>query len=379
MSPNEPVAKPVYIVGTGSYLPGQPIPFQDIEKTLGELERAPAKIRKWVQRTHAVMGELLDIDYVHYGIDPITGDFNEDNISMAVAAAQKALASAQLSPDDIDLLCYGSAHQDQMPTASVLIQEALGIDVCEELAIHANCTSAYKALYLGHQLIKSGQNRNVLVVSANMASSELRADYYNQELVDKESLFLRWFLCDGAGAILLSDTPPTQAGAFQVETTFMESIGGNRPSLMFNNRPAYWLNPKEEYDHGRHHLKQRFRNALSTTIFQEEGGSIFYHGFHRMLEKSTISLNDIKTFQINLPTKHIVDSIIDEFRVAGLDDSVFFSKLDQLGYCGPPMALICLDKIVREEKFNPGDCVVSFVTEVSKFMQAGYVIRYENI
>jgi 3-oxoacyl-[acyl-carrier-protein] synthase-3 len=378
MNQTAPHSRPVYIRGSGAFLPGSPIPFSDIGKTLGELDEAPEKLRKWVRRTETVMAELLDIDYVHYGIDPESGDFNEDNVSMAVKAARRALEAAHLRADEIDLICYGSAHQDQMPTASTLIQEALGIEVCEELSIHSNCTSAYKALYLGHQLIRSGQNRNVLVLSANMASSELRAGYYNQQLVDKESLFLRWFLCDGAGALVLS-SDPLDSRHFIVETTFIESIGGSRPSLMFNRRPAYWMNPVEEFNQGRHHLRQRFANALSTSMFQEPDGSIFFKGFRRMMRRSRVSLDAIKIFQVNLPAKHIVDSIVEEFEVAGVPRSTFYSKLNQLGYCGPPMVFICLDKILREEALDPGDCVASFVTEVSKFMQAGYVLRYDNI
>jgi len=48
-----------------------------------------------------------------------------------------------------------------------------------------------------------------------------------------------------------------------------------------------------------------------------------------------------------------------------------------MGYIGPPMALLCLDRINREEKLEPGDLILSFVTEVSKFMQAGYIISEE--
>jgi hypothetical protein len=33
--------------------------------------------------------------------------------------------------------------------------------------------------------------------------------------------------------------------------------------------------------------------------------------------------------------------------------------------------------MVRQERFSPGDRIASFATEVSKFMQAGYVMRYE--
>jgi 3-oxoacyl-[acyl-carrier-protein] synthase III len=367
---------PVYIAGSGTFLPGRPVPFDESVRYLGELTEAPPAIRRWMTTMQPVMKELLDIKYFHYAIDPVTRAFTEDNITMSVKAAQAALAAACMAPSDIDLICYGSPHQDQMPTASVRIQEALGIDVCDELSIHANCTSAYKALYLAHTLIASGRNRTALVISSNVASSELRAEYYNQKLVDKESLFLRWFLCDGAGAVVLSNEKARSKG-FAVEYSYIESVGGRKPSLMFNNRPAYWLNPKTEYEQGLHHLRQKFRNELSTATFQEKNGSVFFNGLLRMLDNCKVPPSSIKLFQVNMPAKHIVDSVKDECRSIGIPPSAFYTKLDTLGYCGPPTALICLDKIMREERFTSGERVASFVTEVSKFMQAGYVMRYE--
>lgn len=365
----------VFVSGSGTYLPGEAIPFERIGDVLGELTNASQKIQKWISNMNPVMAQLLDIKYLHYAIDPDTREFTDDNISMSVNAARKAIDDSGVNIEDIDLICYGSPHQDQMPTASVRIQEALGIEICDELSIHSNCTSAYKALYIAHEFLRSGKNKNALVVSSNIASSELRAEYYNQALVDKESLFLRWFLCDGAGAILLSSDQAVSKG-FEVEQTYIESIGGKRPSLMFNHRPAYWLNPLEEYEKGLHHLRQKFRNSLSTALFQQEGGSIFFFGLKRMLEKGNIPTDKIEYFQVNMPTKHIIDSILDECSSIGIKRNKLYSKLDELGYCGPPMALICLDKIIREEEFKVDQRIVSFVTEVSKFMQAGYSINY---
>jgi 3-oxoacyl-[acyl-carrier-protein] synthase III len=367
----------VYITGSGTFLPGDPIPFERALEVLGELTEAPKRIRRWIERTTPVMAELLDVETLHYGIDPRTREFTEDTVTMAVKAARKALDAAGLTPEAVDLITYGSPHQDQMPTASVRIQEALGIEACDELSLHANCTSAYKALYCAHALIRSGTNRTALVISSNMASSELRAEYYNQQVVDKESLFLRWFLCDGAGAVVLSADRPSSA-VYEMEHTYIESVGGRRPSLMFNERPAYWLNPKQEYERGLHHLRQRFRNELATGIFQEEGGSVFLKGLQRMLSRAGVSPDTIKLFQVNLPTRHIAESVMDELERLGLDRSRVYSKLNTLGYSGPPMALICLDHIVREERLSPGDRIASFVTEVSKFMQAGYVARYHD-
>jgi len=65
---------------------------------------------------------------------------------------------------------------------------------------------------------------------------------------------------------------------------------------------------------------------------------------------------------------------MDECVTIGIRREALYSRLHDLGYCGPPMVFICLDKILREERLAPGERIVSFVTEVSKFMQAGYSI-----
>lgn len=368
--------RPVYVAGTGRFLPGAPIPVEDIDRMLGPLDGAPPQVRRWVQNAGPVMRELLAIRRVHYALDPVTRQPTHDNVTMATAAARAALDQAGLGPEAVELLCYGSAHQDQMPTASVRIQEALGIERCAELSIHANCTSAYKAVYLAWHQLATGAYDTAVVASASVASSELRAEYYNQALVDKESLFLRWFLCDGAGALVLTTRPPP-GQKLLLEHAHIESIGGKKPSLMFNQRPAYWLNPKEEFEQGLHHLRQRFRDELASSTFQEEGGSVFFNGLKRMLAKGSISTDSIRFFQVNLPARHVVDSVVEECERIGIPRAALYTKLDEEGYSGPPMPLICLDRIVREEALRPGERVVSFVTEVSKFMQAGYSVRCE--
>jgi 3-oxoacyl-[acyl-carrier-protein] synthase III len=363
----------VKVMGTGSFLPGKPIPFDDINKYLGELNNAPKKITRWLERIKAVMGELLEVEYYHYAIDPETREFTEDNVTMSVKAAKKALDAAGINPLDIELICYGSAHMDQMPTASVRIQEALGIEQCSELSIHSNCTSAYKALLLAGDLIKNGRYKNALVLSSSMSSSELRAEYYNQPIVKKEELFLRHFLCDGAGALVLQADNKKENGIY-LEHTYMESVGGKKPSVMFNKRPAYWMNPVEEFNGGRHHITQVFQEQLRK-YFHDPDGTVFYKGLKRMIEKYNIDLTNLKYFQVNLPSKHISDLVMDECESLGINKDTLYTKISNMGYSGPPMVFICLDKIFREEKLNKNDLIFSFVTEVSKFMQAGFTMK----
>ncbi len=363
----------VKVTGSGSFLPGEPVPFDEIDRYLGEITDAPAKVMKWMDRIRPLMKEMLAIDRYHYAIDPVTREFNEDNITMSVKAARKALAAAQLDVSDVDLIVYGSAHMDQMPTPSVRIQEALGIERCAELSIHANCTSAYKALLLAGDLIRNGRYRNALVLSSGISSSELRAEYYNQPLIKKEDLFLRWFLCDGAGGLVLEGRNKKESGLY-LEHTYMESVGGKKPASMGNRRPAYWMNPRDEYDQGYHHLAQMFQHLQS--YFHDSDGTVFYKGLKRMIDTCHIDLAQLRFFQVNLPSKHISDLVLEECASLGISINTLYTKMSRLGYSGPPMVFICLDTILCEEKLVNGDLVLSFVTEVSKFMQAGYAMRY---
>lgn len=364
----------VKLAGSGSYLPGESIPTDKIDLYLGELSEAPQKVRRWFERIRPLMKELLDIEYYHFAIDPLTRQFTEDNVTMSVKAAKKALSDAKMEASEVDLILYGSAHQDQMPTASVRIQEALGIEQCGEISIHANCTSAYKALLLGHDLLKNGRYRNALVISSSMSSSELIAEYYNQSLVTKEELFLRYFLSDGAAALILKAEDQRSDGLF-IDHVYMESIGGKKPSAMGNKRPAYWMNPKEEFEKGYHHLAQMFQEELSVN-FHDHDGSVFLKGLRRMITRYGIDLSKLRFFQINFPSKHITELVMEECESLGISRDSLYSKMSSMGYIGPPMALLCIDKIKKEEKLNNGEFLLSFVTEVSKFMQAGYLIRY---
>jgi 3-oxoacyl-[acyl-carrier-protein] synthase III len=364
----------VKVIGSGSFLPGNPIPPDDVEKYLGEITKGSKKVMRWLERIKPLMKEMLDIDFYHYALDPVTRKNTEDNVTMSVKAAKKALAAANMKAEDIEVIVYGSAYNEQVPPTSAWIQEALGIEKCAEISIHANCTSAYKALVSAHDMIRCGRYKNALVVSSAINSVALRTEYLNQAVLTLDQVFLRWFLGDGAGAIILSADDKKQDGLY-VEDTFFESVGGNKPSVMGDNRPAYWMPLNEQFEGGHHHLRQKFQDELST-YFHEGGETVFIKGLRRFLAKAKkVDMNDLRFFQINMPSKHVVELIMSECESLGIKKDKLYTKIANMGYPGPPAVFVCLDNMIREEKFNKGDMIISFVTEVSKFMQAGYIMR----
>lgn len=364
----------VKVSGTGSFLPGDPIPFEQIEDYLGHITEAPKKVMKWIERSRPLLKEMLNIDYCHYAIDPVTKERTEDHVTMSVKAAHKAFEAAGLTPEDIDLITYGSPYMQQIPPTSTRIQEALGIEKCAEMAVHSNCSSAYKALMIAHDMLRNGRYKRALVLSTCMNSSFLRADYYNQNIIQAEDVFIRWFLCDGSGAIILEATDTKSDGLF-LDHTYNESIGGKKPSAMHNGFPAYFVNLPEAYDKGYHHVLQMFKLELREHMLDPNGITIFTNGIGRMLKMYDIDIAKLRFFQINMPAKHIVDIILTECeQVLGISRNLLYTKVSKMGYPGPPAALICLDKINREETLEKGDIILSFVTEVSKFIQCGFSV-----
>lgn len=367
----------VKISGTGSFLPGDPVPFSEIEEYLGHITEAPKKVMKWMKRTKHIMNEILDIDFCYYAIDPQTKEFTEDLVTMSAKSAKVALADAGVRAEDIELITVGSPLMEQIPPVTTRIQETLGIETCAEIAIHSNCTSAYKAFMVAYDMIRNGRYKNALVIASSMNSSMLKADFYNQALLTSEDIFLRWFLCDGSGAFVLEPSREKAGGLF-VENIYNESVGGNKASGMHNKFPARFVNLIEAYDKGYHHVSQQFKAQLSEDMRDGNGNTIFTNGLTRMVNKYEIDLTKVRFFQINMPAKHVVDNILKECEeVLGLSRDIVYMKISNMGYAGPPAAFICLDKIKREEKLYKGDLILSFVTEVSKFMQAGFTLCYQ--
>lgn len=365
----------VRVASTGAYLPGQPVTFDQINSVLGELSDAPPEVDKWIKQVSPLMKEMLGIEQYHYAIDPTTGEFSETNITMSVKVANIALEKAGMKAEEIDLLIYTGACIEQMPTISTRIQEELGIGMCAEMSIHANCTSTYKGIMLAQDLISIGRYKNVMVISSNMASSTLRAKFFNQKMLKKEQVFLRWFLCDGAGCIIFKGENDNEKSGLYLESSHIESLGCGIEPMMYDMREAYAMNPLEVYEKGLHHINQRrttFENVKKDNFL----ASVFEDGLCRMRDKYEVKLEKTKYFQINFPAKHVYDLIKERCCGLGIPESAYYTKLDSFGYAGPPMALICIDCLINEKSLEPGDQIISFVTEVSKIMQAGFMLKY---
>ena len=361
----------VYLAGLGSYSPGDPVPFDNIEDVLGRITNAPTKILKRIDRIRPIMKEMLGIEYSHYALDPATRQPTETNVSMSVKSSHKALEMAEMDAAQIELIVYAGIIYDYMcPPTSVFVQEALNIPYCAEIAIHSNCTAIYKALQVASDLIAFGRYNNALVVASQLSSPILRAEYYNQQVITEEQAILRWFLSDGAGALVLTSNKPVKP-SLKVLNTYLESVGvGIEPSMTMPFGVSKSI-IHEIYENGWHHLTQDFKTVAK--LAPELGRK----GSRKMLDKWNLDLSRVKCFFLNIPTKHLMDIGI-QIAKAELNnpDLSYYTKLSTRGYPGAPAIVIALDEYLHETRLNPGDQLLSFVTESSKWMHGGFVLEY---
>lgn len=372
---------PVRIVGTGSYLPGNPIAFEDVDRILGELDEVDEDFKKWYKRSKRTMKQLLGIEHYYFAIDPETREFTETPSTLATKAAQKALEAAGMKGSDIDILFYAGCSQDAFicPPTSVYVQQQLGIKQCAEMSIHANCTSTYKAIQVAADQIAMGRYNTALVVTANMVSGHALARTLNQASLTRHQAMLRWFLCDGGGALVLKRDDGKQSG-LRVLNTFVESVGCDEAPQMFSTYGSASI-PSKAIAEGGHHVTQNFQVVSSL------GSKIFMDGYQRFVDLldfhpgSPEFLENVTHFLANVPTDHLVDNAFDEyskrFRVPIAQvKKAYYSTVANRGYTGPAALAITLDELIRNNKIADGKMVISFVTESSKWMNAGLLLQY---
>lgn len=169
------------IQGLGVYIPTRVL-------TNDELARMVDTSDEWITARTGIKRRHLA------GPDQTTSD-------LALPAAQRALAEAQVDPADLDLIIVGTATPDMFfPSTACLVQERLGAKRAGAFDLLAACSSFVYALITVAQMIQTGTIRRALVIGAETLS----------RLIDWEDRTTCVLIGDGAGAAVVG---PSTSGA----------------------------------------------------------------------------------------------------------------------------------------------------------------------
>lgn len=369
----------VRVIGTGSFLPNDPVPNDRLDEVLGPLDQAPDRVQSFIKNIGPRMLAHGGIETRHFAIEPKTHALTHTIATLAEEAARRAIDAAGRVPTDIDLLILSSPSYDQTtPPTTAILQERLGIENCAEMEIHSNCAGVGKGVQVAYDALRTGRYRTALVVYAQLSSVYLRSCYFNQSHVNKTQAALRYILADGAGAVFLEamETANGSTVPHEVVGTFVESIGGKRQAGMTAGGGVADLVDGESlvsevFAKGAHHLDQDF------TAVNRDAGPLLRQGVARMLQSLGLDPKTVAHHVFSIPTMQLYNDNIEKFveELQTTRDRIRF-RARNTGYCGGASVLLHFDEMVRSSEIKPGDLVVLHSVESSKWMTAGFVVRW---
>jgi len=370
---------PVSVVGTGSFLPNSPVPNDRIDDVLGPLDEAPRRVQSFIKAGGGAMLGDSGIKYRHFAVDPETRKLTHTIATLAEEAARPALEAAGMEPDEIDLLMLSSPGYDHStPPSSTFLQERLGIESCAEMEIHSNCAGVGKCIQVAFDALRTGRYKTALVAYSQLSSVYLRGCYFNQAKITKTQAALRYILADGSGAVVLKAADDEHDGPVPAEMigTFVESIGGKlQPAMTAGGGAADLIefdSPAQAiYGEALHHLDQDF------SCVTRNAGRRLLEGIMRMIESLGLEPGSITHYVGSVPTRQLFEDNIELFmeRFGARSEQMKF-RTANTGYCGGASLLIHFDEMVRSGEIKRGDIVLYHSVESSKWMSAGFVVRW---
>ena len=180
------------VIGTGSFLPGEPVSNSDL-------------VARGIETSDDWIVERTGIRMRHLAAPDVTAS------QLAYEASVRAIAAAGCQPSDIDLVIVATSTPDYIfPSTAALLQARLGIvNGGAAFDLQAVCTGFAYALATAEKFIRSGSNQRALVVGAEVFSRIL-------DWNDRGTCVL---FGDGAGAVVLeaSDKPGILATALHAD------------------------------------------------------------------------------------------------------------------------------------------------------------------
>ena len=172
--------------------------------------------RLWKANDRAAVTDPFELAMAPYLSDPFRGarqrrvlDAGQPAASIELDAAHRALDAAGLKADQVELLICASFLPDQIGVGNATpLAKALGHRGAA-WNVETTCSGALIGLQNAASLVRGGEFRNALVIVSCTYSR-----------VADEDDTLCWFLGDGAGAFVVSATPPGSSylGAHSVNT-----------------------------------------------------------------------------------------------------------------------------------------------------------------
>jgi 3-oxoacyl-[acyl-carrier-protein] synthase-3 len=257
---------------------------------------------------------------------------------MAAEAARRALARAELSANDLDLIIVATVTGDMpLPSTAVRVQQKIGAtNECAAFDIAAACAGFCYALRLADLHVRAGLAENVLVVGVELLSRVI-------DWTDRGTCVL---FGDGAGAVIVRRSVAEGRGILGTHI-FADGSGADALTIPAGGSAApastRTLETKGHFVHmkGSEIFKTAVRNLVSASQVA--------------VESAGLTSNQIDWVVPHQANSRILSAVSDRL---GVPMQRFYLNLERYGNTSSASIPIALDEAVRDGSIRAGQTVL---------------------
>lgn len=306
----------VRIIGTGSYVPSRIVTNEELSCIVDTSD-------EWIS--------------TRTGIKERRVSEGEDTSHMASKAALRAIESAEINVEDIDLIILATATPDNfIPSTACIVQSNIKAVNATCFDISAACSGFVYGLDIATQFIRTGTIDTALVIGAETLSKVINWK-------DRNTCVL---FGDGASAAIL-----TKSDNEGIISIYRGSDGSKGKFLTCSAVPVNnpYIDSKDTATNIDAAVKMDGKEIFKF------GVKIIVQGVEKLLEKAECSLQDIKYIVPHQANHRIIESAAKRL---GISEEKFYLSLDKFGNTSAASIGIALDDIVQKNLLKLGDKVL---------------------
>ncbi|MFT4041498.1 MAG: beta-ketoacyl-ACP synthase III [Thermomicrobiales bacterium] len=261
---------------------------------------------------------------------------DDSTTSLCVGAARQALARAELTPDDIDLIIVATCTPDQfLVSQACLVQAELG-GRAGAFDLGAACAGFVYALAVGSQMVQSGMHHRVLVIGADTLTRFV--DY-----TDRSPCIL---FGDGAGAVVLEATTEPRG----LLSTVLGADGAGYKHLYIPGWGAFVPESAELFPEYRPYLHMNGNEVFRFAV------RVMGDAAAEAVQKANLTFDDIDLLIPHQANLRIIDAAA---RRLNLPREKVLVNLDRYGNTSAASIPIAICEAAEAGKLHEGDNVVA--------------------
>jgi len=304
------------IVGTGSYAPEKVLTNSDLEKMVDTSD-------EWIVTRSGIRERRIVAD------DQAASD-------LAFEAAKRALDSAGITPEKIDLIICATITGDMpFPSTSCLLQDMLGAKNAAAFDLQAGCSGWVYSLSTGAQFVRNGTYDHILVVGVDILSRFT-------DWTDRSTCVL---FGDAAGAVVLGPTAPGTG----VLSAHLGADGSGRELLKMDGGGSRLPPSEETVRKGQHLIRMEGREVFKFAVRIMGEASI------KALEMCGLTPEDVDLFVPHQANIRIIEAAAARLN---LPPEKVFLNVEKYGNTSAASIPVALDEAYRSGRIKDGAVVV---------------------